>query len=54
MSLYIVALCTFFILFPKMLFGLDYKNTDSLTTTPDKYEHFTIVYNVFIQANLFN
>jgi hypothetical protein len=52
MSLYITLICVFFIVFGKSLFGLSYSAYDDDST--DKTKHYTIIFNVFIWANLFN
>lgn len=52
MSLYITLLCTFFIVFGKSIYGFTYDTVDEIEG--DKEKHYTIIFNVFIWANLFN
>jgi magnesium-transporting ATPase (P-type) len=54
MSGYIILLCLILLSFPKWFFGLDYENVELISNNSNKKEHFTIVFNVFIHAQLFN
>lgn len=56
MSAYITLMCVVFLSFPGWFFNLHYSNYESISDSdyPDKKKHFTLVFNIFVHAQLFN